>query len=216
MSKDCTARPSLVILTAGWLITTWQSSFSKRGKLPRRSRISSRPCGSIPRAPRPTETWASPCSTATPTPHESTSRRRVQFKPNYFKAHNDLADALVQAGRPQEAIEQYRQALKINPDFAEAHNGLGRTLAAQGHVNEAIPHFEQALQLNPDLDEAYMNLTLAYAKIGRSTEAIATAQRALTVARAKGQAELAAQIQAWVSQYRNDLFNRQLVPSRSN
>ena len=122
----------------------------------------------------------------------------------------------MQAGRPQEAIEQYRQALKINPDFAEAHNGLGRTLAAQGHVNEAIPHFEQALQLNPDLDEAYMNLTLAYAKIGRSTEAIATAQRALTVARAKGQAELAAQIQAWVSQYRNDLFNRQLVPSRSN
>ena len=45
-----------------------------------------------------------------------------------YRAHNSLADALVAAGKTDEAISQYQAALRINPDSVEAHTGIGAVL----------------------------------------------------------------------------------------
>jgi len=61
---------------------------------------------------------------------------------------------LEQAGRIQEAIRHYEQALRIKPDFADAHYNLGNALEKAGPVPEAIQHYKQALRIKPDFTQA--------------------------------------------------------------
>jgi len=51
--------------------------------------------------------------------------------PRSWVAHNNLGMELIKAGRKQEGIEHFRQALKLNPDFSDAQNNLARALADQ-------------------------------------------------------------------------------------
>jgi tetratricopeptide (TPR) repeat protein len=96
----------------------------------------------------------------------------VDKRPNSARAHFNLGTALEQAGRVQEAIEHYEQALRIKPDFADAHSNLGVALAQQGRLQEAIEHWEESLRINPDSADAHFNLGLALARTGRVQEAI--------------------------------------------
>ncbi len=50
-----------------------------------------------------------------------------------WPAHNDLGNALTNAGRIQEALVQYQEALRLNPGYPEAHNNLGIVLVRMGH-----------------------------------------------------------------------------------
>jgi tetratricopeptide (TPR) repeat protein len=113
-----------------------------------------------------------------------------------------LGVALVNAGRLQEAIEHYEQALRLKPDYVEAHNNLGAALANAGRLQEAIEHYQQALRLKPDFTNAYYNLALAYDRMQQSSEAIGAAQKALDLARAQGQEAQAKQIEDWLNAYR--------------
>ena len=65
-----------------------------------------------------------------------------------------LATALATAGKLDEAIPQYQEALRYRPDNPATHLNLGRALAARGQTEEAIRHFTEALRLKPDLAEA--------------------------------------------------------------
>jgi tetratricopeptide (TPR) repeat protein len=48
--------------------------------------------------------------------------------------HNDLGVALAIAGRLEEALQHYEEAVQLNPDFAEAQRNRARARAAlSGH-----------------------------------------------------------------------------------
>ena len=79
------------------------------------------------------------------------------------EADYNFGVALQVAGRMQEAMGQYEQALRLKPDNAEAHNSLGNALANAGRMQEAIAHYEEALRLKPDLVEVQVNLARARA-----------------------------------------------------
>jgi tetratricopeptide (TPR) repeat protein len=49
--------------------------------------------------------------------------------PQSWLAHNNLGTALFKAGKLQEAIEHYKQALRLKPDYTEAQKNLTRLLA---------------------------------------------------------------------------------------
>ena len=72
------------------------------------------------------------------------------------------------AGRIEEGIEQYRQALRIDPDFAAAHNNLGVALANTNRMPEAREHFARAVGLDPGFEEARENLRAAEQALGKS------------------------------------------------
>jgi tetratricopeptide (TPR) repeat protein len=99
--------------------------------------------------------------------------------PNNPRAHNNLGLALFEAGRIQEAVVQYEQALRINPESAEAHNNLAFALFKLGRVPEALDHFQQAIRVKPNYAEAHYNLGLALSEIGRYPEAIGQYQEVL-------------------------------------
>ena len=93
---------------------------------------------------------------------------------NRVVASNRLqeGDALSRAGKIDEAIARYSEALRLRPDFEEAHNSLGIALIRQGRQSEAIAQFAEAARLRPDYADARHNLALALAQQGRLDEAI--------------------------------------------
>ena len=76
------------------------------------------------------------------------------------------ATSLQQAGKLDQAIEDYRLLLQQYPNIAAVHSNLGAALAGLGRYEEAIQEYERALQLQP-MPQVQMNLALAYYKIGK-------------------------------------------------
>ena len=83
-----------------------------------------------------------------------------------------LGNALVDAGRIDEAIEQYRLLLELHPNSVEAHVNLGFALAKKGMVREAVPEYQRALAISPDNVQARYNLATSYEKLRLTDEAI--------------------------------------------
>ncbi len=103
----------------------------------------------------------------------------LEHHPDDAIAHNNLGIQLEHSGRPEEALENYRQSLRLNPNHAEAHNNLGTMLAHAGQTQEAIEHFQQALRLRPNYPQARYNLGLVLYKSGHPQEAIEHLERSL-------------------------------------
>jgi Flp pilus assembly protein TadD len=103
----------------------------------------------------------------------------IRKYPSNVRAYVSLGAVLFSAGRTQEAIGEYIQALRIDPDYAEAHNNLGITLFAAGNVQEGLRHFEKSVQLRPQWAMAQYNLGFALDQIGQGPEAIGCYERAL-------------------------------------
>jgi len=99
----------------------------------------------------------------------------------YAEECNSIGGDLGQAGRLQEAIMHYEQALRFKPDFAEAHCNLGVVLVQAGRVQEAIGQYEQALRLKPDFAEAHYNIGVALKQAGKLEEAIGHYEQALHI-----------------------------------
>ena len=91
----------------------------------------------------------------------------------------NLGCELKQAGRSEEAIEQFRTALELQPDFANARSNLGVLLAAKGGHDEALRLYREALADDPENPSAYNNLGQELATRGRLPEAIESLRRSL-------------------------------------
>lgn len=98
-----------------------------------------------------------------------------------FLAHNNLAAALTEQQKWDEAIQHCERALQLKPNYAEAHNNLGVSLTGQRREEEAIQHFNRALQLEPDHLKAHNNLGTALGARGELNEAVRHFERALQI-----------------------------------
>ena len=120
-----------------------------------------------------------------------------------------------QAGKVQEAIEQYAQALRINPDDPKVQNTLAWLLATHTDVGDparAVTLAERACKLtNNQVATCLDTLAAAYATAGRFDDAIASAQTAIELARAHGQTELMSKVQSRLDLYRGGHAYRQPI-----
>jgi Flp pilus assembly protein TadD/mono/diheme cytochrome c family protein len=103
---------------------------------------------------------------------ETFMRRRLEKYPGDFVAHANLAAALEQRGRGEEAIAEYRQALRARPDSAAVLNNLGAALQASGRLDEAIHCYRAAARAQPDYLNARHNLGGALVQKGAFAEAL--------------------------------------------
>jgi Flp pilus assembly protein TadD len=58
-----------------------------------------------------------------------------------------LAGAYLDAGQPENAVEEYRETIRLKPDYSAAHRGLGRALERAGRIPEAIAAYQQGLEI---------------------------------------------------------------------
>jgi tetratricopeptide (TPR) repeat protein len=104
--------------------------------------------------------------------------RLVKLKPQDPGAQVLLGNAYVDAGRVQEAIVCYREAVSLDADCFEAHLGLGRAHSERGAYGEAIHSYERALRLRPGSADAHLSLGIALSSEGRYDEAMQAFKRA--------------------------------------
>ncbi len=105
----------------------------------------------------------------------------IAGNPTAWKARNDYSDALMAAGRAQEAAEHLREAVRLYPEYADAHANLGNALTMLGRPQEAMESFERALALEPDLAIVHYNMACLYETQGRIEDMEKQLRRALEV-----------------------------------
>jgi tetratricopeptide (TPR) repeat protein len=96
-----------------------------------------------------------------------------------FVASYDLGSALLNEGRPEEAVGQFKQALQIKPRNAEAHFKLGFALALLGRLSEAAAHYQESLRLKPNDAARQYGLANLLRSLGRVPEAIGHYEQAV-------------------------------------
>ena len=128
----------------------------------------------------------------------------VQLKPDDAGTYHDLGKAFATQGRMDEAIKHLSEAVRLKPDFIDAHYNLGVALARQGKFDKAITHWAQVVRLDPKNTEAFANLEVTYAGIGRFDDAISCAEKALKLAQAGGNTQLAEQLTKRIELYKQN------------
>ncbi len=84
---------------------------------------------------------------------------------------NNLAAALQEEGRLDEAIAHYRRSATFRQDYAPAYNNMGTALRAKGLPDEAVAAYQQALERMPDYPDAHYNLANVLMEQNRADEA---------------------------------------------
>ncbi|MGH8496468.1 MAG: tetratricopeptide repeat-containing sulfotransferase family protein [Gammaproteobacteria bacterium] len=85
------------------------------------------------------------------------------------------------AGRYEEAIALFRQAIALDPRLAEAHDRLGRSLNNLRRLDEATAAFREAVRLEPDSAEAHNHLGHVLRAQGALEEAATSFSEALRI-----------------------------------
>jgi tetratricopeptide (TPR) repeat protein len=97
-------------------------------------------------------------------------------------AHHNLGEALLDRGKVDEAISNFREALKILPNDARMHSSLATALIMKdgdANASEAFNHWQVSLRLEPENVNARDRFGVALAQQGRLRDAIEQWQESL-------------------------------------
>jgi Tfp pilus assembly protein PilF len=132
----------------------------------------------------------------------------VRIDTNSVEARLSLAAALVHEEKGQQAIPHLEQALRLRPDSVTVLARLAWLLATLPPTEGASPAravelAQRACELTGNHSAANLDvLAVAYAASGRFDDAMATAQKAVDIARAGSQPNLAREIEGRLKLYR--------------
>jgi tetratricopeptide (TPR) repeat protein len=112
---------------------------------------------------------------------ESLFLRALAVTEGNFVAHNGLAAAYREAGRHEEAIVHYREALRLHPGLVSARVGLADALLATGRRDEALAAYRAALADDPADARGRSQLAKALAESGAFEQAEAELRRSLAL-----------------------------------
>ena len=101
--------------------------------------------------------------------------------PGGARAHVNYATALQEAGRLDDAAEEFSTALRLNPGSAKAHVNLAGVLIGKGNLEEAQTHFEEALRIDPNNAEYHSGYSFVLDQLGRTDQAAAECEAAVRV-----------------------------------
>jgi len=96
----------------------------------------------------------------------------VKVTKDNARAHGDLASALVEEGRLDEAIHHYNTSVMIKSDDTYTYNNRGVAYSKIGDYDKAIEDFSTSIRLKPDYGNAYRNRGMIYGLLGRHSSAI--------------------------------------------
>jgi choline-sulfatase len=107
-----------------------------------------------------------------PVPRQiSMLRQAVALDPANASLYSHLGDLYSRAGRPDDAMKLYQDAVKKGIRTAWLYSRLGQMYLRRGNPQEAIAHFESAATMNPHDYDSLENLAVAYKQTGRIDDA---------------------------------------------
>lgn len=116
--------------------------------------------------------------------------RMLTAQPHIADVHILLGDMAYEEGRPQEAVQSYREFLRlddaedtqqISSNRVKAHYNLANVLVELGEREAGLREYERALAINPNHLDARHNFGLTLAEIGRLEGAIEQFRAALAI-----------------------------------
>ena len=105
----------------------------------------------------------------------------ITIKPDYAKAHFNLAGTLQELSQLDNAIQSYKRALTIETKYAEAHNNLGNVFRELNQLDNAVNSYENALISNPNYVEAHFSLGISYQGLGQFEAAVKSYEKVLQI-----------------------------------
>jgi tetratricopeptide (TPR) repeat protein len=99
-------------------------------------------------------------------------RRSLRAEPRQPHVHNNLGNALLDLGRPDEAIKAYGEALGLQPSYGDARVNLGIAQLAAGDAPAAVETLSQAVAQEPRNAKAWSSYGRALRGNERHDEAI--------------------------------------------
>ena len=107
--------------------------------------------------------------------------RAVSITENNCLAHNNLGAALLEKGKPDEAVLHLKEALRIEPGYRATLYNLGVALSDQGKLDEAVLHYNYVLKLNPKDAVIHNNLAYTLSAYGKLDEAVLHLKQAIKI-----------------------------------
>ncbi|MCX5635161.1 MAG: tetratricopeptide repeat protein [Planctomycetota bacterium] len=109
------------------------------------------------------------------------SEHAIEVTKNCSVMHVNLAVALSEQGRLEDAAIHLKEALRAKPKYFYARFNLGLVCLKQGNFNEAISNLTQADILKHNEPQLYYYLAIAYDHLGKSELAIQNYTRAIKI-----------------------------------
>jgi Flp pilus assembly protein TadD len=117
------------------------------------------------------------CQAGQPAASIELIERAITLRGNVAVYHSNLALALQQLGRLDDAVRHFERTVALQPDYAAGYANLATLHLLQGRADAAAAQAERALALQPDHAEACYSLAAARARQGRLAEAVAGFER---------------------------------------
>ena len=102
--------------------------------------------------------------------------------PNSGVLYNFLGGVNAKNGNPDEAINNYIQALKIRPDYAEAYYNMGNAWKDKCDLAAAIDNYKKAIKIRPDYAAAHNNMGVTLNMSGDLEAALVCYQKSIRIA----------------------------------
>ena len=108
-------------------------------------------------------------------------KKAVFLKPDYAKAHYNLAGAFQELNQLHDSVKSYKISISLEPGNAEVHNNLGNVYRELNQLDAAIKSYEKALVINPNYVEAHYSLGLTFYDLGQLQDTIKSYKQVLTI-----------------------------------
>jgi len=92
----------------------------------------------------------------------------LAHNPAQARVRNNLAMALSDKGRLDEAEAEYKQAIALADQYPQTHHNLALVYLAKGNREEAIEEFKKAVALDPSFPYSHAQLAKLYQEMGKS------------------------------------------------
>ena len=96
-----------------------------------------------------------------------------------IESYIEQANQKLWAGKIEEALSLYRQAVEKNPGFYLYYHNLGDALVKKGNWKEAVAAYQSAIELNPSSALSYYRLGKALAALGKIKDSVASYSQAV-------------------------------------
>jgi tetratricopeptide (TPR) repeat protein len=115
--------------------------------------------------------------------HDSASllQHAIDVNPGSWAARDNLGGVLSSAGRLDEALAEYEEAVRLKPDAADIQYNLANVLLQLGRPDDAVAHYAEALRLDPTFVPAHFNWASILVRQGHLDDAIAHYAEAVRV-----------------------------------
>jgi tetratricopeptide (TPR) repeat protein len=110
---------------------------------------------------------------------QEASKSLVEKDPNAHLVWFKLGEAYDTAGRNDDAVQAYQQAINAKPDVPGYYNNLGNVLARAGKIEEAKAAYTKSAELDPpNAATAWRNFGISLYNANRLADAIEPLQKA--------------------------------------